>query len=152
MSNVLNLEPTILEDLFKRARLSERKRAFHVLRSSDKGEIPAIMFDVLLPGTYVRPHKHPMNDGREIWIPISGRMKVIIFNDDGTIKESYYLSSRENIFLETPSKTFHTVIALEPSVLCELYLGKYDPLTYKEFALWAPEEDNINYKAYLQSL
>ncbi|MBI2662470.1 cupin fold metalloprotein, WbuC family [Candidatus Woesearchaeota archaeon] len=152
VSNILKLEPNILKELFEKAKISDRKRAFYLLRSSDKGEIPAVMFNVLLPGTYVRPHKHPMNDGREIVILILGKMKVIIFNDDGTFRESYILSSLDTVFVEIPAQTYHTIITLEPSVLCELYLGKYNPTTYREFAEWAPEENDMLMNDYLKKI
>jgi len=152
MNEVLRLDFNVLKELFEKAKVSERKRALQVLRSSDKGEIPAVIFDILLPGTYVRPHRHPQEDGREIWILISGRMKATIFNEDGSIKENYFLSANETVFIEIPARTYHTIIAFEPSVLCELYFGRYDPSTYKEFGVWAPEENDSNVQEYLEKM
>src|SRR3989344_5705026 len=150
--SILSLDYNILKELFEKARISERKRVLHILRSSEKGEIPAILFNILFPGTYVRPHKHPLEDGKEICAPISGRMKVIIFNSTGSVKETYFLSATENVFIEIPANIYHTIIALEPSVLFELYFGKYSLTSYKEFAEWAPEENDSRVGSYLKRL
>jgi len=152
MRKLLNLDPAILKELFKKAESSERKRANYILRSSNNGEIPAIMFNVLLPGTYLRPHRHPSEGGKDIWIPLSGRIKAIIFDESGNIYETYLLSTSEVAYLEIPPNTYHSLIVLEPAVLCELYMGVYNPTTYKEFASWAPPEENSNHQDYLNSL
>lgn len=149
---ILHPSLNFLEELFQKAEKSERKRALSILRSSDKGEIPAIMFIASLPGTYLRPHRHPLNDGREILVALSGRMKIILFHEDGKIKETCPFSPAEVPLVELPAGIYHTVITLEPSAICELYLGIYDPATYKEFAPWAPPENDPAVADYLKKL
>ena len=38
------------------------------------------------------------------------------------------------------------------SIIYETMIGKYDPLTWKKMANWAPEEETENAKEYFQSL
>jgi cupin fold WbuC family metalloprotein len=152
MENTTIVKSDLLEKLIEKAEGSERKRALHIVRSSEKGEVPAIMFNALMPGTYIQPHQHPSKDGKEIWVPIRGLITGVIFDNAGQVKEHYHLSPRETTFIEIPAKTFHTAIATEPSVLCELYMGIFEQETYKSFASWAPEERSEQAVEYLDEL
>ncbi|HUS50933.1 MAG TPA: WbuC family cupin fold metalloprotein [Candidatus Paceibacterota bacterium] len=140
-----------LQKLIQESRTSPRKRAAHIVRSFKQGT-PGVMFNALQLGTYIRPHFHPREEGTEILISITGKSIAIIFDEKGKIKENYTLSKEETNYLEIPSRTFHTVIALEPdSVLCELYTTTHPETEYKQFASWAPEEGPLA-EEYLRNL
>jgi len=137
---ILNIDKSTLAEIIEKSRISSRKRACHIVRSFKQG-IPAVMFNALQPGTYIRPHIHPVAEGTEILIPITGKSTAIIFDEKGKIKEKYELSKEKTNYLEIPSRTFHTVIALEPdSILCEIYMATHPEEEYKQFAAWSPEE------------
>ncbi|MEK6826511.1 MAG: WbuC family cupin fold metalloprotein, partial [Nanoarchaeota archaeon] len=125
---MLHITSLTLEELVQKSRHSERKRALSLLRSSDKGEIPAVMFNCLQPGTYVQPHMHPNEDGKEIWIPQGGVIRAVLFDENGEVGKHFDIGLYKTAFLEILSRTYHTAIALEPdSIMCELYMGVYSP-------------------------
>ncbi len=131
-----------LESLIEKSKSAERKRALQLFRSSEHGEVPAIMYNAFQPGTYVQPHKHP-EDGKEIWIANRGTIRTILFDENGEITGHWDVSPSKIVYLEIPAQTYHTAIALEPdSMMCELYMDIYNPQTYKTFAPWAPSEND----------
>lgn len=130
-----------IDQLVEESRISARKRAFRLFRSSDKGELPAMMYNAMQLGTYIQPHRHPP-DGKEIWVAQRGIIRAILFDERGKVQEWYDVSSTGTLYIEIPPQTFHTAIPLVPgSVICELYLGVYRADTYKDAASWAPSEE-----------
>ena len=129
-----------IDQLVEESRISSRKRAFRLFRSSDKGELPAMMYNAMQLGTYVQPHRHP-SDGKEVWIAQRGIIRAILFDERGVVQEWHDVSVGGIAYIEIPPQTFHTAIPLVPdSVICELYLGIYRAETYKQGATWAPSE------------
>ena len=147
MSLTVEVDNNLLQRLVEESKLSSRKRAFGLIRSADSSKnIPSIMVNALQPGTYVRPHRHPKKDGKELLIYLQGELKVLTFDQDGKILENFEFSSIGSRLIEIPSRTYHSVLALsENSVILDMYLGLFNPDSYKEFASWAPEEDLVNY-------
>ena len=140
--NIISADFSEIRGLIIKSRASERKRALHLVRSSHV-ENPGIMFNCLQPGTYVRPHMHPQEDGKEILIALQGSLKAVIFDTLGCVTKTYDISPQKTVFIEIPSKTYHSSVAMEKdSVVCELYLGYYREESYKSFAPWAPAEEN----------
>lgn len=151
--NLLTISRSELEVLISKSLASPRKREFKCSRSSENGNIPGIILNVFQPGTYVRPHRHPMSDGKEIWIPIQGLIRAIIFDNDGNVADNFSISPSQNVYFEIPAGTYHSAIAEQPdSVLLELYQGIYNPTTYKAFPQWAPEEESPAADSYLSRL
>ncbi len=110
-------------------------------------------FNALIPGTYVCPHRHQHPLKTETMILIQGNMVVVIFDDDGNIKNKIELSNKSpNIALDIDPDVWHSVYALEPTVYFECKLGPYNPITAKDFAHWAPSEDSPNVQAYLKHM
>jgi len=136
-----------LANLVQRSRSSERKRAAQALQPYDKDGIRVIV-NCIQPGSYVQPHLHSSkyNQESEIWVPIQGRIALVTFNSEGSTQEIHYLSKYPNdcSYLEITSDTFHTAISLEAdSIMLEFSRGPYNPQTYKNFARWAPAEEEI---------
>jgi cupin fold WbuC family metalloprotein len=100
------------------------------------------LFNAMEPATYVRPHRHPSDDRWEFFQIVSGRAAVLTFDQQGTVRDKVVLSqSGPNIAIEIPGNEWHTIVSLQPgTVLFEIKQGPYQPLSDKDFALWAPEE------------
>jgi cupin fold WbuC family metalloprotein len=111
------------------------------------------MLNALEPGTYVQPHKHENPDKVEVFIVLSGKLLVVEFEDDGTIREHTVLSHNEEAFgVEIPAKTWHSIIALEPgTVIFEVKNGPYSPVNDKDFAPWAPKEGAPGCAEYIEA-
>jgi cupin fold WbuC family metalloprotein len=95
-----------------------------------------------IAGTYVRPHRHQI--GRwELVSVIQGKFDVVIFTADGVVKSRVALSSKDASVAEIPGGDWHGVIFHAPAaVVLEVKAGPYEPQLDKEFASWAPPEDD----------
>lgn len=140
-----------IDDLFSQARRSERKRA--ILRLHEYHEPVQRMVNVMLPRTYVPPHKHENPDKVELFSLIQGRVAILHFSIGGDVEDVVILAPDSPVIIvEIPPRTYHAVVALEPSALVEIIEGPYDAATHKQFASWAPAEDSPKAGDYLLHL
>lgn len=110
-------------------------------------------FNALIPGTYVRPHRHNSPPKTETMIVLSGKMLVVLFDEQGNIKEKIELSPQgQRISIDLAPGVWHSVLAIEPCVFFECKQGPYTPITDKDFASWAPEENTTESIHYLEGL
>ena len=74
------------------------------------------------------------------------------FDNSGIIVKAYLLDKPgQRVFV--PALQWHTcVIRSDFSIIYETMIEKYDPLTWKKMADWAPAEETENSKEYFQSL
>ena len=78
------------------------------------------------PGTVVEIHRHPTKD--ESFVLLRGKVRVTTHNDDGTIKESVVLNPQEGLYgVDIPKNTWHTIEAMESSVIFEVKEGPFVP-------------------------
>ena len=112
------------------------------------------MLNAFEPGTYVCPHKHENPDKRELFILMRGRLKILIFDDDGQVTESVILDRASGkLAIEIPPRVWHSVVSLEKgSVAFEIKDGPYNPDTDKNFAPWAPVEGDPEANAFLKKM
>jgi len=147
------IDNQLIEEILKKARASPRKRALHCLHKPDSNI--QIMINACLQDTYVTPHKHENPDKKEIFCVLRGKGAIIIFDDSGKIKEKTILEEGGTVKAAViPPRTWHSLVILSPeAVFFELLEGRYDPQTHKQFAPWAPTEENKEEaKKYLQKL
>jgi cupin fold WbuC family metalloprotein len=147
------IDEKILEQLTKQAKANPRKRQIHNFHKSAEEPIHR-MLNALEPETYVRPHKHQNPDKTESFIILKGSVLVLIFNDDGTIKEKIVLKGdQESYGVEIYPFEWHSLISLEEgTVIFETKNGPYDPLSDKKFANWAPAENDLKSIEYMNFL
>lgn len=82
--------------------------------------------NALEPGTVVPVHHHPTKD--ETFIVIRGRVKVITYNDDGSVIESVVLCPEDGCYgVNIPKNVWHTLECLESTVLFECKEGPFVP-------------------------
>jgi cupin fold WbuC family metalloprotein len=143
---------TNIEALLQKAIESPRKRTNLNLHTEYSDTLQRL-FNAMLPGTYVRPHKHESPDKREIFTILKGSVLIIEFNNSGNIFDWCIISATSGIAVaEIAEKTWHTVIALEPSVVFEIKDGPYSPVDDKNFATWAPAEGDADTNKYISNL
>jgi cupin fold WbuC family metalloprotein len=149
---MIKITDDFLDKASEKARKSARLRVnynFHQLEDPVNR-----MLNALEPGTYIQPHKHENPDKFEVFLALRGKFAVIIFDEAGNITDYSVLEpATGNYGVEIPPKTYHTLIALESgSVAYEIKEGPYQPAGAKNFAPWAPGENDKDAKTYLQAL
>ena len=79
------------------------------------------------PGANIPIHRHPEKE--ESFVVLRGRVRVITYNDDGTIIDDMVLNLSEGRYgVNVGKNVWHTVAALEPgSVIFECKEGPYMP-------------------------
>lgn len=96
------------------------------------------MLEFILPGTYVRPHRHPHTF--ELLLPLRGRFVVLNFDDRGTVTHRAILGETCTV-LEMAAGTWHAVLSLDTGgIIFEVKHGGYQPVAADDYAHWAPAE------------
>lgn len=143
----------MLDRLSLEAKQSPRLRKNYNFHSSDEAVCHRLL-NAMEPDSYIQPHKHLDINKEETMVVVRGKIGLIIFNYDGTIKEKVLLEPTGNIMMvNIPPGVFHTLIALEEgSVFFESKAGPFRPLSDDERAPWAPRENDKSVIDYLASL
>ncbi|MEK6819840.1 MAG: WbuC family cupin fold metalloprotein [Nanoarchaeota archaeon] len=143
----------IVEETLVKARISNRRRAIYCFHKSPD-ETPQRMINAFLEGTYARPHKHENPDKLETFTILSGDIAVLTFDNLGNIEDKVILSyNGKNKIAEIPPRTWHSLVVLsQEAAVYEIIEGKYNPMTHKDFAPWAPSEEDSNFRDYLGTL
>lgn len=111
------------------------------------------MLNAIEPGSYIRPHKHENPDKVEAFVVLRGKLAVVEFEDDGAIADYAILEPRAGSYgAEIAARRFHTIVALEPTVVYEIKNGPYSPINDKNWAPWAPIEGEAQVPAYLDTI
>ena len=120
---MIEINKTLLEDLFAKANESDRLRMNYDLRTSVSDNSQR-MLNALLPGTTVPIHRHP--NSNENVILLCGKLVEVRYDADGNETERIHLDpSVGNFGCVVPAGAWHTVEVLEPSVIYEAKDGKY---------------------------
>ncbi|MFU8842387.1 MAG: WbuC family cupin fold metalloprotein [Bacteroidales bacterium] len=135
------IDSSLLKSLMVKSRQMERRRINLNFHDGSADPLQR-MLNAMQPGTYLQPHKHENPDKREVFIALTGRFVVIVFDDDGLITDHMILDPvKNNPAAEIAARVYHTIICLQPdSVIYEIKDGPYDPADDKQFATWAPQE------------
>lgn len=139
--------------LLRRARSSKRRRAIHNYHGPT--ERLQRMLNAGMRDTYVAPHVHDHPRKLEMFVILRGSVAVAAFDKDGNLADCAILSDKGPVrAAEVPAGTWHSFVVLTRSaVVYELVDGRYDPLTHKRFAPWAPDErDTRSASAFLRNL
>jgi len=144
------------EDLFNqvagRARATPRRRMNHNFHAAAEDN-PHRFLNVLLRGTYIRPHRHLHPPKSEAFLVLEGVAEVIVFTQQGEISARYRLGGGKVWGVDLAPGVWHTVVALTDRVVCyEVKPGPWEPATDKEFADWAPLESDPAAQAFLAKI
>ena len=131
-----------MDELARDAQGAARKRCnrnFH----HDYADPVNRMLNAMEPEAYFPPHRHKSSPKREIFIILRGRVLVVEYGDGGDIKNHTILAvGGGDAGVEIAAGVWHSIIPLESSVVFEVKDGPYDKATDKDFAPWAPAEDD----------
>jgi len=148
------IDRALIERVAEAAGASPRKRLNYNFHSGP-ADNPHRFLNVLLRGTYIRPHRHLRPPKAETFLVLEGRAAVLIFDDGGQISGRYHLANEPDgaLGIDVAAGLWHTVIALSDRVVCfEVKPGPWDAASDKEFAAWAPAEGTPEAPGYLQDL
>lgn len=135
---------------------SPRLRMNHNFHSG-AADNPHRFLNVLLRGTYIRPHRHLDPPKSESFLVLEGVADVILFDDQGSVTARYELGSgapESRVWgVDLPPGVWHTILPRTERVVCfEVKPGPWIPATDKEFADWAPGENEPGAAAYCEGL
>lgn len=120
---MIEINKSLLNDLFAKAKDSARMRMNYDLRTSSNDGSQR-MLNALLPGSIVPIHRHPKSN--ENVILLGGKLVEVIYDAEGNETERIHLDpSVGNFGCVVPAGSWHTVEVLEPSVIYEAKDGKY---------------------------
>ena len=145
---MLAIRKSDIDELLQKAADSPRRRAN--LNVHSEGDDLNFFYNALMPNTYVQPHRHEDKD--EYFQIVEGRIIVVIFNDDGSVRQAEILGKDEVVSCRIEPGEWHTILVLQKSVLLEVKSGVYDPETSKGFAPWTPGEEEPESDAYMTTL
>jgi glucose-6-phosphate isomerase len=94
-------------------------------------------------GSYNRPHRHP--DAATSVAILRGRLRILIFDDQGAVTNSFLLDSdagRPGIVRLSPGVWHMGIPESEIIVIHEVNTGPFRPGSSNEWAPWSPPEDD----------
>lgn len=110
------------------------------------------LFNALEPGTYARPHRHVREEGWELMLVVRGALSILLFDDSGQVLRRIDLRAGVGDYaVEISAFVWHSVVSLVPgSILFEVKVGPYLFVEDKDFAAWAPSEDEASAGSWVQ--
>lgn len=119
---MIQIDKTLLDELFAKAKESDRLRMNYDLRTSASDNSQR-MLNALLPGSIVPIHRHP--NSNENVILLCGKLVEVLYDEEGNETERIHLDpSVGNFGCVVSAGVWHTVEVLEPSVY-EAKDGRY---------------------------
>nr|CRH04812.1 Conserved protein of unknown function [Candidatus Magnetococcus massalia] len=123
-------------------------------------EDPSVMvtsrqYSLLLPGTYLPPHRHDDPKGWEVVMCMEGEALVFTFDHQGRITQrvalsAHYSDSKKLAALEIPPLTWHTVVTTSSdTLLMQVRPYPTNDDSYAEAAPFAPHPDTSDAPSYL---
>ncbi len=93
-------------------------------------------------GTYVRPHRHALQQRWECVAVLDGAADLLLFDDAGVLLTRMRVGAFEGVrIVEIPPDAWHSyVVVSESATFFEVKEGPYDAILDKQFAGWAPAE------------
>lgn len=149
--NLRIISREFIAELEEKAAQSPRQRTHYNFHNSPDAAVQRLIVQ-LKRGTYIRPHRHIDLEKWEMALVLSGEVDMMLFNDDGTVKDRFRLApAGKNIGLELPPQAWHSYVPVSDQVtFFEVKEGPYDPARMSQFAPWAPAEADPGVSDYLR--
>lgn len=125
MKHIEIIDNNLMNEVSAQAKSSPRLRMnYNFHKSLD--EKCHRMLNAVEPGTEIPIHRHPEKD--ESFVILKGKVKVTTYNDKGVLKDYVILSQEIGQYgVNIPKNVWHTLEALEPSMLFECKEGPFVP-------------------------
>lgn len=147
---IKRIDQSLLQQLSKQARSSERKRTHHNLHPELDDPTQRLCV-AIEPGSYIQPHRHANPAKWEIIQLLQGQAAILCFDENGIVTERIELGAKSTLGVELSSGLWHTLVALQPgTVILEIKKGPYIKPIDKDFAQWAPAENSPQVETYLR--
>jgi cupin fold WbuC family metalloprotein len=156
----------LIDLVVAQAQESTRRRKNYNFHAGEEDN-PQRFLNVILRGSYVRPHRHLTPPKAESFLVLRGHAAAFVFDDKGAVVSGHILGpgafpghAPSHVTDGTVARgidlrpgLWHCVAALSPVAVCyEVKPGPWDLATDKEFAPWAPEEGSAGAVQYLATL
>lgn len=150
--DLFQLSEQMIESGLRESRNSDRKRIILPIHRQQDAKVQR-MINFLQPGTYIRPHKHPLDHASESLVIIQGSIRFYTFDDDGKVSTIHKVNSKPLPgVVDIEPLVWHSFIVLEENtILFECKKGPYDAETDKIFADWSPEEGSNKVKEWMEN-
>lgn len=152
MSKVQTVDVTLIDDLLAQASTAPRLRKnlnFHERESHPCQRL----LNAIVPGSYVRPHRHTRENKEEFMIVVKGCLGVLLFDAQGAVTAKMKLAENGPVrAVSIPTGVYHTAVALQPTVIFEAKGGPYAPHLPEELADFAPAEGSDAARDYLRQM
>lgn len=103
-------------------------------------------------GTYIQPHINQQS--AKSFLVISGTMKLVLYDEDGSIRAHYHLSADDagaNFMMRLNRPYFHTLVMLSDTVVfLETTQGPHKETIYADFAPQPNEKGATEYMTWLE--
>src|SRR6266496_1796869 len=106
------LDRALIGRVLDRARESPRLRTNHNFHAGME-ENPHRFLNVMIEGTYIRPHRHVDPPKTESFLVLEGEVAFFTFDDNGRIAATWILG-RDTIGIDLQPGVWHTLAALTP--------------------------------------
>jgi cupin fold WbuC family metalloprotein len=152
---ILVVDKALLDRKSEDAAKSRRRREIHALHLDNEDSLQR-MLNAVQPGSYIRPHRHLDPPKPEAIVILQGSLGFIPFDEQGNPVDSRFIlldAKRGAFAVDCRAGLWHTFFALEKNtVLYEAKPGPYNPIGDKDFAQWAPAENEVGAESYLVSI
>ena len=119
------IDDKVLDSLSAQAKASPRLRMNMDLRNSAEDQSQR-MLNAIEPGTEIPIHRHPTKD--ETFVILKGKVKVTTYNNKGELQDFAILCQENGLYgVNIPKNVWHTLEAMEPSMLFECKEGPFVP-------------------------
>jgi cupin fold WbuC family metalloprotein len=146
------IDEALIERTVARGRASERLRANHNFHPTHADPTHRFL-NAFIRGTYVAPHRHIAIPKPEGFLMLRGELAIFLFDDAGVVREHHILGRGGIRGIDIPPKVWHTLAPVTDVAVCyEVKPGPWDAVTDKEFAAWAPRENEPGTAEYLARL
>jgi len=151
--DLFHLSDEMIEEGLAASQKSDRKRMILPIHRKQEAEVQRLV-NFLQPGTYIRPHKHPLDHATESIILLKGSIRFFTFDDEGRVITDQVVSSTPIPgVLDIEPNVWHSFLVLEEdTILFECKKGPYNAATDKEFAEWAPKEGDQTAEKWMNQL
>jgi cupin fold WbuC family metalloprotein len=156
MPEVKLISNSLFDSVAALASSSPRRRMNHNFHSGP-ADNPHRFLNVLLKGTYIRPHRHSQPPKPETFLVLEGEAEVILFDHAGAVTARHRLGGQSvdgRLWgIDIPAGIWHTILPHSERAVCfEVKPGPWDPSSDKEFAQWAPAEEAPGALEYARNL
>ncbi|HIF35886.1 MAG TPA: cupin fold metalloprotein, WbuC family [Candidatus Thioglobus sp.] len=148
-SDVVKIGLEHIETIKKRALSSKKRRARICLHKTNDDKVHEMVI-AICRNSYIRPHRHSTK--MESFHLIEGEAEILIFADDGSIKDKIRLSFDDNILYRIDKDFYHTIIPISSVlVIHEVTNGPFIQ-NDSEYAEFSPEEGSDEVERYVHML